>query len=479
MNNVAGYEPVADDGGASSSSTTMAVVWPASRLSPVAGHVGVKFGQTLLVWGGYYHMEEEDDDGALTLFEGYRSPTSLFVYPAAVNDGCSPNKLGPRNGEGDVWIEVKAMEGDVPPKNSGACAVLCNRKLIVFGGFTDRSYGASEDRSLNLLYELDLSTLQWKRVPYRSYSHEELKAEKDIEKVPTPRHKMVGWEWDGKAYFFGGFGPLPSICSRQFSFLTDHAQFTVDPSSSYALSWNNQLLCYDPNAFWSAVPCGGTIPSPRAAAVVVKLTDRNQVLLFGGRHNDLRLNDIFLLDMTSFVWTEITISSMVPQGRSWMSMARVDQDRLIMYGGFSNDLTPLSDAWELDTTRWEWRQLPDSLSGKGRLWHVGTEIDGNAYVYGGVQSNILSQNEVCQYCSDMLILPFKPRTLVEQCLNQLCRSYGSVLLENRWLIEQLPRDVRVRIEKRSALLQDARTNQFKARPVPSTAITSFADILAL
>lgn len=88
-------------------------------------------------------------------------------------------------------------------------------------------------------------------------------------------------------------------------------------------------------------------------------------------------------------------------------------------------------------------------------------------------------NQLQQYCSDMLVLPFNPRSLVEQCLNQLCRSYGSILLENKWLIEQLPRDVRVRIEKRSALLQDAHTNAIKARPVRSTAVASFADILAL
>jgi hypothetical protein len=55
-----------------------------------------------------------------------------------------------------------------------------------------------EDRSSNLLYELDLSTLRWTRIQYRSYSPEEMKAEKDIEKIPTPRHKMVGWEWENK-----------------------------------------------------------------------------------------------------------------------------------------------------------------------------------------------------------------------------------------------------------------------------------------
>lgn len=60
-----------------------------------------------------------------------------------------------------------------------------------------------------------------------------------------------------------------------------------------------------------------------------------------------------------------------------------------------DDLIFSDDAWELDIKRWEWRQLPECFSGKGRLWHVGAEIDGNAYVYGGVRSNILSHDEIC------------------------------------------------------------------------------------
>ena len=45
----------------------------------------------------------------------------------------------------------------------------------------------------------------------------------------------------------------------------------------------------------------GSIPSPRAAHSVAKLG--RQVFLFGGRHDTTRLNDLYLLDMSDFVWT--------------------------------------------------------------------------------------------------------------------------------------------------------------------------------
>jgi hypothetical protein len=53
------------------------------------------------------------------------------------------------------------------------------------------------------------------------------------------------------------------------------------------------------------------------------------------------------------------------------------------------------------------------------------------------------------------------------------------LLEHSWLTAELPRDVRLRLQKRCSLLQDAKTNALKARPVRSKAIASFADVLAL
>lgn len=83
------------------------------------------------------------------------------------------------------------------------------------------------------------------------------------------------------------------------------------------------------------------------------------------------------------------------------------------------------------------------------------------------------------YCSDMLLLEFSPRSLVEQCLNTVCQRYSAVLLREPWLIEQLPVAIQQRLQLRSRLLLEAQINAVRARPVPSQTVTCLADIFAL
>ena len=45
----------------------------------------------------------------------------------------------------------------------------------------------------------------------------------------------------------------------------------------------------------------GSVPSPRAAHGAAKLG--RQVFVFGGRHDATRLNDLYVLDMSNFIWT--------------------------------------------------------------------------------------------------------------------------------------------------------------------------------
>ena len=42
------------------------------------------------------------------------------------------------------------------------------------------------------------------------------------------------------------------------------------------------------------------MPSPRAAHSTAQVGEK--VMLFGGRHQDARLNDLHQLDMNTFVW---------------------------------------------------------------------------------------------------------------------------------------------------------------------------------
>ena len=45
----------------------------------------------------------------------------------------------------------------------------------------------------------------------------------------------------------------------------------------------------------------GDVPSPRAAHAAACMKDK--VFLFGGRHGDERLNDLYLMDLQTLFWT--------------------------------------------------------------------------------------------------------------------------------------------------------------------------------
>ncbi len=76
-----------------------------------------------------------------------------------------------------------ATSGDIPAQNSGCSAVLLDElRLFVFGGFLHQSGAESSNR----LFLLDLCTMHWTEIAAAS------------PKLPTPRHKLVGWEHDDK-----------------------------------------------------------------------------------------------------------------------------------------------------------------------------------------------------------------------------------------------------------------------------------------
>merc|ERR1711940_424136 len=80
----------------------------------------------------------------------------------------------------------------------------------------------------------------------------------------------------------------------------DNAADTADdPQSSqsiYNRGWSNQLVCYNTSTdSWEWPGTSGPAPSPRAAHSVARVGDTAYV--FGGRHLDTRLNDLYSLNL--------------------------------------------------------------------------------------------------------------------------------------------------------------------------------------
>ncbi|KPM07121.1 kelch domain-containing protein [Sarcoptes scabiei] len=314
----------------------------------------------------------------------------------------------------------------MPIERSSACATIIENFLYLFGGF-------SEEGNLNTLNRLNLSTLKWSRL--RPNGRE-----------PLPCDKNIGWEFDGNFYLFGGYGPVPRIWSEDFPF-----QFIFDNSSHwhYVRGWNNQLVYYDREMnCWQWPNHHGDIPSARAACAAAKIG--HLLYLFGGRVNQDRMNDMYVLNLRSYRWKQIQCNDLdYPiSGRSWHTLTQTSERFLILYGGFSHNNQPLNDCWLFDIQTNVWREiiLPTR---KPRFWHTATLSSFNEIlILGGAIEELnvtfhrnpkynvsFEEKKNHIFAKNIFTIQLEPKSLFRQCLNVIANSLP--LTEN--LINSLPR----------------------------------------
>uniref|UniRef100_A0A1I8ERN0 Kelch domain-containing protein family protein n=1 Tax=Wuchereria bancrofti TaxID=6293 RepID=A0A1I8ERN0_WUCBA len=337
------------------------------EISPVVGHTMIEYKKSLIVWGGYYF--EEDNEFR------YRSSTFLYILPAGLLTGCK-----------DVKILYHVPHGDVPPSISGACAVLCGCCIFIFGGYVRPTPNNILEGQSSAMYVLDLVQERWSLV-----------VTNDESLIPTPRDKMAGWCYKKKCYYFGGYGPGPFDMPNPALYLRDVGEFVADETRPFY--WNNQLLIFDPDPTkqlnWTLAKVGGTVPSARAASACTFLERYNGILLFGGRSQNQRLNDLYLLDLSSLIWTQIDVTGInEPEGRTWCSLNALFPNQALIYGGYSNGARALSDFWRVEVQKdcvgrylGTWTAVDTGLETKSRrLWHTAAIVDGQLFVCGGTDA---------------------------------------------------------------------------------------------
>ncbi|KAL3082797.1 hypothetical protein niasHS_010599 [Heterodera schachtii] len=298
-------------------------------LTPVAGHICVEYRGCLLCWGGYCYDERD-------IY--YRDCNWLYIFPFAL--------LGARS---NVWFKVQCESDFILRPNSGATAAIHRNNLFIFGGcIFDDNHRRMINTSMLLAIDLHNGRLVRKSFPLNS-------------RIPTPRDKTTSWVADDKFFIFGGYGmSWHRLDHAHHQYFFRPHDFLDDDMGS---CWNNQLLFYDLLLeLWREAPHGGTKPSARAAAASAYSATLNKVFLFGGRHDQTRLNDLFVFDLDQMLWTQIESSlpsevslspggfpPLRPEGRSWCTFTLVEaQKKILCFGGLDTAGRPLSDLWELD-----------------------------------------------------------------------------------------------------------------------------------
>ena len=229
----------------------------------------------------------------------------------------------------------------------------------MFGG-----YNMSQGTYINELWQLNKST-------ERAFTWSKVTTE-NIE-APSPRCLHSGWTYLGKLWIFGGFGPsLDGYLSDNGDFLQ---LFTLNKG------YNNQLLSFNPSSKeWVSLKSSGSIPSPRESHASTTIGDK--VWLYGGYDISIVFDELYKLNMSSLVWTQVQTGKTKPQGRYSCSLSAITHHRLLLHGGSGVDHEPLRDTWILDLSSKTWKQCkPGDYP---RCSHTeSTGINSNSIIIGG------------------------------------------------------------------------------------------------
>ncbi len=306
------------------------------------------------------------------------------------------------SGVDPVWSRMD-VSGIGPEARAGHTMVYdaLRDRMIVFGGQLPASQGVS-----NELWELDLSSEpRWQQLG-------------PIGSMPQGRayHACIYDPVQDRLILFGGMTAtgqwLGDVWECDLSSVPAWTQLTpagiapaargfhamvYDSAEDRAIvygGWNGTRfgdlweLTLDGSEAWSALSTSGAAPSERSAVGAVYDPINNELVIFGGRTNFGRSNELFAVSLSgSRTWREVSAPDPRIQGRSSMAMLYDPTDEsLVLYGGFSATGYALEDAWKFPLRTPEgWLRLPPEWSlPHGRAAHSFTynSVEDDYILYG-------------------------------------------------------------------------------------------------
>lgn len=141
--------------------------------------------------------------------------------------------------------------------------------------------------------------------------------------IPTPRaaHSLVYFDVNRSFYAFGG--------GNSHQMFNDLFIFDIDSKS------------------WLMPSVGGEFPSPRAGHSATKIDDK-YFCVFGGGDLTTVFNDTFLFNVENNNWIKIKPVGEQPDRRCSHTATRVNDYKILIFGGGDVDGELFSDLYSLD-----------------------------------------------------------------------------------------------------------------------------------
>ncbi|CAG2112598.1 unnamed protein product [Medioppia subpectinata] len=167
---------------------------------------------------------------------------------------------------------------------------------------------------------------------------------------------------------------------------------------------DHTLYCFDTNTGeWLERPkVTGSIPGARDGHTAVAIN--NKMYIFGGYEEltERFSNDIYCLDLTTYVWTYVNASGTPPSWRDFHS-AVAYEDKMFVFGGRSDRSGPSHSQQEIycnvimyfNTTTNNWvKPETHGLRPNGRRSHSSFVYNDNIYVFGGIHSSFVYNDNI-------------------------------------------------------------------------------------
>lgn len=210
--------------------------------------------------------------------------------------------------------------------------------VIIFGG------KVKSGKTINDAWSLDICTsresMKWNLISIKSTT------------TPQSRekHSSVGWlDFTNLQYMMIIFGGLTNS-----EVLSDLWLLKVGINDDSSGSWTklNQLQ-----------------PPPARAGHSMGMLSENNAFLFGGFTKTKSFNDLWYLDILTYKWTQTVTQGSLPLPRAYATVIRY-KDKLLLFGGFSQNQAPMNDMWSFDTTNKVWVALsPVGVAPSVRFGH--------------------------------------------------------------------------------------------------------------
>jgi hypothetical protein len=154
----------------------------------------------------------------------------------------------------------------------------------------------------------------------------------------------------------------------------------------------NDVWVYDPiGNVWARLEAGDEdgAPTPRYGAAVAPVADGGGFYISHGFTSAGRFDDTWMYDLQAGVWTEISSDDDRPEPRCLVRMASdPERERLLFFGGQSDDAPFLGDFWAFDTDDQSWTELDtDNPSARNLYSLVRRPDDGYLLLFGGASAD--------------------------------------------------------------------------------------------